>query len=184
MNTNRALLLALVALVALTSACSDEDSVEPDPSSPDAMSDNDRAYLDEYGVDNAFDPLVTGGKEDSTRTGPRVAWEQTDTVWAISHQWTEVSAEEGLAWEANSGLTWEQKYAAWVNALPTQERTPSGTSFTVITPYGLELPAPVLECAEVAMFLRVAFASWYGLPFYMTASSDGSPIYIGHFGFR
>ena len=47
------------------------------------------------------------------------------------------------------------------------------------------LPAPALECAEVAMFLRITFASWYGLPFYLTAvDGSGTRIYFGHFGVR
>jgi len=184
LNTPTLRLLIVTTLLAfgLIAGCGDE-TPSPEPAGP-AGGDNDQAYLDEYGVVGPFEPLVTGGKEDSTSSGPSVAWEQTDTVWRISHQWTDVTPEAGLAWEADSGLSWEEKYGAWVDSLPTQARTPSGTTFTVTTPYGVELPAPILECAEVAMFLRITFASWYGLPFYMTASYQGSAIYLGHFGFR
>ena len=41
---------------------------------------------------------------------------------------------------------------------------------------------PALECAEVAIFLRATFASWYNLPFYMSAGSGSSRVHYGHFG--
>ena len=116
-----------------------------------------------------------------------MAWDTDDyRVWELRNQWDDVTPEAGLAWATDSGLTWNEKYAAWVASLPvTDEPGDSGRkTFEFVTPHGRTLVAPVLECAEVAIFLRVAFASWYGLPFYLQASDSGKPIYLGHFGFR
>ena len=57
-------------------------------------------------------------------------------------------------------------------------------TFLLTTPHGRAFTAPVLECAEVAIFMRAAFAAWYNLPFYLEAYDRGQPIYLGHFGFR
>ena len=60
-----------------------------------------------------------------------------------------------------------------------------GETFEFVTPFGKALPSPTLECAEVAIFLRVTFASWYGLPFFMTTTDhQGVRVYFGHFGAR
>jgi hypothetical protein len=150
---------------------------------PDSGLGSDSEWMEAYGVNEPIEMGSPAGKEDTTG-GPSVAWERTDTVWTIRNQWGQVTPEAGIAWPANSGLTWEQKYEAWVQSLPTVPRVAGGTTFELVTPYGVRLPAPYLECAEVAIFLRVTFASWYGLPFYLRASSNGSPIYLGHFGFR
>jgi hypothetical protein len=40
----------------------------------------------------------------------------------------------------------------------------------------------VLECADVGIWLRVTFASWYHLPFYLTGFVNGKTVYFGHFG--
>lgn len=149
----------------------------------DEPTDRQQEWLDEYGVQGPFEPLTLDAKPDSTR-GPRVSWQNTDTVWTITNQWADVTDEAGLAWAANSGLNWEEKYRAWVQSLEIIDAHGSGQTFQITTPYGVTLPAPTLECAEVAIFLRVTFASWYGLPFYLQASNDGHPIYLGHFGFR
>jgi len=34
----------------------------------------------------------------------------------------------------------------------------------------------------MAMFLRIAFANWYELPFFMEAKADGKRVYFGHMG--
>ena len=167
--------LAIFTLVVSLIGCADAQL--PDNSV------SDRAWLDEYGLEGPFDDAIDDGKED-TISGPRESWERSDEVWPITNQWTDVTAEAGLAWGENSGLDFEQKYRAWVGGLNTIPRTGGGTSFEITTPQGVTLPAPILECAEVAIFLRATFASWHGLPFYMRASKSGQPIYLGHFGFR
>ena len=88
-------------------------------------------------------------------------------------------------WSDNSGLNWDEKYQAWVSQLAVEELTEGyiKETFTLLTPHGKRITAPVLECAEVSIFLRAAFAAWYHLPFYLEARDAGRPIYLGHFGF-
>jgi hypothetical protein len=110
-------------------------------------------------------------------------------VWSIDNQWedteTEAARKAGMAWGEGSGLTWEQKYRAWIGAMEKTSGESYGETFTLLTPFGKTLPAPALECAEVAMFLRITFASWYNLPFYMEARDrKGNRLYFGHFGIR
>lgn len=129
-------------------------------------------------------PLPTG-KADSVhgRSGPRAtSVDASSQVWKVTRRWYHKASEPGLAWAANSSLTWDEKYRAWVESM---EKTKVGnaTTFTLTTPWGKKLKAPALECAEAAMFLRAAFASWYGLPFLMEAySSTHGAVYFGHFG--
>lgn len=139
----------------------------------------------EYGkpilaVDEAKD-----GKADSFdgAYGPRTSGLSASTaVWSADRRWYGKDDAAGLAWPDKSGLTWDQKYSAWVESLPRLE-SGSSVTFTLTTPYGKTLPSPRLECAEVAMFLRATFAAWYQLPFYMSAQSPKyGLIYFGHFG--
>ena len=105
-------------------------------------------------------------------------------VWAVTRDWSDVTDEAGLAWGANSGLDWHQKYAAWIGGFGPTSAVDGHTTFAMKSPWGQMLPAPRLECAETAMFLRFTFAAWHGLPMYMAAysPSHGANIYFGHFG--
>jgi len=106
-------------------------------------------------------------------------------VWAVTRAWEDTDSEAGMAWGAGSGLSWEDKYAAWIQSMErTTTHSGNRETFTITTPYGKSLPVGYLECAELAMTMRVLFASWYGLPFYMQAKDRGTDIYMGHFGFR
>jgi hypothetical protein len=145
-----------------------------------------------YGVEGPFnsgDPL---GKADSANVpGPFVNTNTTATqVWTARNKWqdtdTSAASAAGIAWSADSGLTWDQKYSLWVDAMPRQAGNNTYyETFTLLTPWTKTLPAPKLECAEMAIFLRVTFASWYELPFFMTAvDGGGSRVYFGHFGAR
>jgi hypothetical protein len=134
-----------------------------------------------------------GGKEDSAagRQGLPTSVEGTSTqVWEVRNQWgdreTEAARAAGIAWPANSGLSWEQKYRRWISSFKRVERAGSyGETFEMMTPWGHTVPAPSLECAEVSMFLRITFASWYNLPFYMEAvDGNRQRVYFGHFGVR
>jgi len=116
--------------------------------------------------------------------GPRVSGLSASTqVWPVSHRWYDVTDEAGIAWPANSGLTWNEKYAAWVDSMQPVQAEDGDVTMEISTPWGKKLPSPHLECAELAMFLRVAFSSWYELPFFMTAwSPDYGNVYSGNFG--
>lgn len=119
--------------------------------------------------------------------GPRVAAGVATEVWSVDRTWSDVDSAAGMSWDANSGLDWEQKFSAWVSSFELEERhNGSGETFVMPTPYGdRSFHAPTLECAEVAIFLRVTFASWYHLPFYMQGwdAASRSPLFAGHFGF-
>ncbi|MFW5879026.1 MAG: hypothetical protein ACOCVR_04325, partial [Myxococcota bacterium] len=79
----------------------------------------DQEWVDEYGVVGPFDPAVEAGKEDGVGAlGPQVSWDDgAARVWEVKRAWADVTPEAGVAWEANSGLTWTEKYAAWVGSL-------------------------------------------------------------------
>jgi len=157
-----------------------------------ACQQKDADWDDQWGIEGELGVGDAVGKEDNAGiAGTPVSHDNKDTaVWTVRNQWedtdTAEAREAGMAWGANSGLNWDQKYAAWVQAM---ERVAGNNTyyetFILKTPWGKELPAPALECAEVAMFLRITFASWYGLPFYLTSTdSTNTRIYFGHFGAR
>lgn len=129
---------------------------------------------------------------DQTDTsGPVVRSGAPWEVWAAENAWsdkdTPAAKKPGVAWGENSGLTWEEKFDAWVATMETMPAASGwGNTVSIKTPFGdKKLPSPTLECAEVAIFLRVAFASWYKLPFYLRAwdPETKSTIFAGHFGF-
>lgn len=167
-------------------------------------SDDPTDWNDEYGVvvdgvDEFGKPTLgttdweePAGKSDAMQGRPGLPTSVDDSpmaVWEVNNAWedtnTPAARRAGMAWEADSGLTWEEKFHHWVASLERIERDGHGDTFMVTTPYGVELPAPSLECAEVAMFLRIAFASWFELPFFMEATDgNGARLYFGHFGIR
>ncbi len=132
------------------------------------------------------------GKADAAQGRPGLPVDVDDSpmaVWEVKNDWsdrdTEAARKAGVAWPEDSGLSWEEKFEAWVDSFEKIERQGYGETFMITTPHGVELPAPTLECAEVAIFLRVAFASWYNLPFFMEArDANGDRLYFGHFGIR
>ncbi|MBV70006.1 MAG: hypothetical protein CMH52_01530 [Myxococcales bacterium] len=169
----------VVAAFSVSFGCSD---------APIETSEDQREWLAEYGAQGPFEQVVGSGKEDGAgRPGPSVSWDNDDyQVWPVIQSWNEVSSESGIAWTSDSGLTWDEKYAAWLESMQTTDQPGENglLTFNLTTPYGKTLLAPVLECAEVAIFLRATFASWYGLPFFLEANDAGERIYLGHFGFR
>jgi hypothetical protein len=150
---------------------------------------------DEWGMDGPMSPTPPPGKEDSElRRGLFVNTDTSRTqVWTARNKWedttTEAARKAGLAWSADSGLTWDAKYGAWLDALgfiPTLDPI-DGERMTVelTTPWGKTLPSPALECAELSLFLRVTFAAWYELPlFFEAVDSSGTRVYFGHNGVR
>jgi hypothetical protein len=143
---------------------------------------------------------LVGCEDEGTKTealevvdtsGPVVRSGSSTEVWSATNAWmdtdTAAAKKPGLAWPANSGLTWEQKYQRWVQSLEVVPGS-NGSSDTIAvkTPYANRtLPGPTLECAEVSIFLRVAFASWYHLPFFVKGWDAANKRYLfaGHFGF-
>jgi hypothetical protein len=147
---------------------------------------------EEFGMSGELSPVPAPGKEDSEyRKGLLVATNTTRTqVWTARNKWedtgTTAARAAGLAWAANSGLSWDQKYARWLESL---ERVTSVAgwydTYLLTTPWGKRIPSPALECAEMSIFLRITFAAWYELPlFFEAADAQGTRIYIGHNGVR
>ncbi|MBI4704128.1 MAG: hypothetical protein HY744_23720 [Deltaproteobacteria bacterium] len=174
------LLALLVALAPTLAACGPADDAEPGDG------------VEDWGVAGPFDGGEPVGKADNAGIpGPAVATNTSDTqVWIARNAWedtdTPAARKAGPAWPEQSGLTWNQKYQRWVESMPrTAGYDTYYETFMLATPWGKSLPAPRLECAEVALFLRVTFAAWYELPFYLTAvDATGTRIYVGHFGVR
>jgi hypothetical protein len=141
-----------------------------------------------YGISSEIDTTGPASKEDGIgRPGPSLAWDTDGAeVWSVYNQWADITPEAGMAWAANSGLNWDEKYQAWVSSLEIEplETGYIKETFRLTTPHGRSFIAPVLECAEVSIFMRSTFAAWYNLPFYLEAYDRGRPIYLGHFGFR
>lgn len=186
LNTHRKLrwIFALL-LVGLMSGCVKDDGA------------NDEANLDEWGrpiFDPTGDTEQAPGKDDavSGQRGLSVSVDTSPTaVWEVRNAWadtdTPAAREAGIAWGADSGLTWDQKYQAWVASMTKTETTGgyyASTTFEMQTPWGTTIPSPTLECAEVAIFLRITFASWYNLPFFLEARDGSGRLYFGHFGMR
>jgi hypothetical protein len=146
---------------------------------------------EDWGMEGPVEPLAPPGKEDSQfRKGLLVATNTSRTqVWTARNKWedtdTPAARAAGLAWGADSGLNWDEKYAKWLESL---EYIPSldnySTTVQLTTPWGKTLPSPYLECAEMGMFLRITFAAWYELPLQLEAISGGQRVYFGHYGVR
>ena len=186
----KAMILAAVLALGLTglTGCGEEvDSA--------TTIDSDVPLDEEYGKPLLGDQSPSTGKGDSVSgaRGLPVSVDDSSTqVWDVWNAWldtdTAAAREAGVAWGANSGLTWEEKYRRWIEGMERIDSTGGYSTygtFTLVTPYGRSLPAPNLECAETALFLRALFASWHHLPFFVMAYSSGEGyIYFGHFGVR
>lgn len=95
-------------------------------------------------------------------------------VWKVTRNWTDRNPA--------TGNSFEKDYIDWVASFPKTASFRYGETVKIKTPpgapYERELDAPTLECADTALFARVAFASLLGLPFYMRSGD----LYAGHFG--
>ena len=159
---------------------------------PACSEDATRPIDDEWGMDGPVFPAPPPGKEDSEyRRGLPVATDTTRTqVWTARNAWedttTAAAKAAGLAWPANSGLTWDEKYSAWLRSLAWIPAA-DGWSETVrlTTPWGKTLDSPSLECAEMSLFLRITFAAWYELPLFLESiDGTGARVFFGHNGVR
>ena len=153
---------------------------------------SDPTLDDEWGMDGPLSPTPPIGKDDSElRRGLLVATDTTRTqVWTARNRWedtdTAAARAAGLAWPASSGLTWDAKFSAWIASL---RWIPSvggySTTVELTTPWGKTLPSPMLECAELSLFLRITFAAWYELPLMLESQDErGQRVYFGHNGVR
>jgi hypothetical protein len=147
-----------------------------------------------YTLDGPELDSIPVGKEDSAGVPGLSASVNDDSTraWAVENQWedrdTPAAQEAGLAWGANSGLDWDEKFAHWVGSL-AEVTALADTGFgpdtlQLTTPFGKSLPSPKIDCADGAILLRASFAAWYHLPFYLVGSDKGTPVYFGHFGIR
>lgn len=172
-------------LLAVLGACRPENAGEGDTGD----------WTSEVGLDIPLDreyrkPLLQEPlEEDEFGLGYEFAGPTSSTissstaVWSATRRWYEVSTEAGIAWSANSGLSWDEKYARWIDGLERAAAESGGDTVYLMTPWGKKLAAPKLECAETSMFLRATFAAWYNLPFFMTAyHPDIGAVHYGHFG--
>lgn len=147
--------------------------------------------VEETGVDGPLGTIPDELKLDGfAQNGPAVRPGAPTEVWSADNAWadrdTPAARAAGIAWPADSGLDWEEKYERWIASMEKIARRGSGSTFAVPTPYGTRtFEAPTLECAEVAVFLRITFASWYHLPFYLQGwdADARKPLFAGHFGF-
>jgi len=78
---------------------------------------------EEWGMSGPLSPTPPPGKEDSElRRGLPVASDTTRTqVWIARNRWedtdTPAARAAGLAWPADSGLTWDAKFSRWIASL-------------------------------------------------------------------
>jgi len=159
----------LVALLVLTSCATDADESfeELDPGGP--LGKEDSAGVPSLPVDGDY---------------------AATQAWTVSNQWEDTDTADakkaGIAWSANSGLNWDDKFAAWVGSFEKVDGNFNSWFKTVkiSTPFGKSVPGPKIDCADLSLLLRISFSAWYHLPFYFVGYDGSTPIYFGHFGIR
>ena len=123
-------------------------------------------------------PRKLQAMETVSRTGPIDRPAGVSEVWSVRRGWSDL---------AEDGVSYEDKYSRWIDGMGVTDKTGGGgKTFVWTTPYdGRQLEAPRLDCAEVAYLLRIAFASWFHLPFYVQGwdAERRQPVYAGHMGF-
>jgi hypothetical protein len=146
---------------------------------------------DDDGPTTELDPGPEAGKEDGfgIPSLPVNGDYSASQAWTVVNQWEDTTTADakkaGIAWPANSGLNWDQKFSAWVGSF---EQTDSIDGFfqtiKVSTPFGKAVNGPKIDCADLALLLRISFAAWYRLPIYFVGYDHNQPVYFGHFGIR
>src|SRR5438067_13917193 len=120
------------------------------PGSGDSVPDAEEPA--DFGIDApqwGMHPAGEPSKEDAVNDARAVS-STADThatrVWSVTNAWedtaTTAAKKAGMAWAANSGLDWNQKYAAWVASMPATTGVQGYRTFMVTTPYGKSVPAP------------------------------------------
>jgi hypothetical protein len=171
---------AAITVLAATGCAGEDDS---------APLQDDTAVIDPPELSQVPSELIA--KEDGAGIrGLAVDGNYADTqAWTVLNQWedktTAAANAAGIAWSANSGLSWDEKYAKWIESLEIvqADTSPFYKTVRITTPWGKTLPSPKLDCADASLMLRATFAAWYRLPFAIIAST-GPTVYLGHFGAR
>ena len=145
---------------------------------------------DDDGPVTELDPGPPLGKEDSAGIPalPVTGDYASTQAWVVTNQWEDTTtpdaAKAGLAWSANSGLNWDQKFSAWVGSFQQIPSLDWFQTISITTPFGKAVPGPKVDCADFALLLRISFAAWYQLPIYLVGYDGKTPVYFGHFGVR
>jgi hypothetical protein len=126
------------------------------------------------GCSSDVGPSDDGSDALAVEPGPVDVSGASTEVWKVTHKWTDRTA---------AGKTYEEDYVDWITNLHRTTATRYGETLEITTPpgaaYSKTLGAPTLECADTALFLRVAYSSLNHLPFYVKSGD----VYAGHFGF-
>ncbi|HEV7559421.1 MAG TPA: hypothetical protein VGO00_28290 [Kofleriaceae bacterium] len=146
---------------------------------------------DDDGSVTELDPGAPLGKEDSAGVSslPVNGDYGSTQAWTVSNQWEDTDTTDarkaGIAWDANSGLNWDQKFSIWVGSFQQIPNIDGWfQTITISTPFGKSVPGPKIDCADLALLLRISFAAWYHLPIYFVGYDGNTPVYFGHFGVR
>lgn len=181
-------LVTLATVVALSGACGPapeggEEEEAIDDGDVDPVVDGD--LWTEGDAEEPSEP----GKEDSVAglRGVRTTADRTPTaVWEVKRQWAaKVNVDFLPYFRKADDITWNEAFRRFVDGMESTDSADGYRTYKLTNPWGKSLSVPVLECAEQAMFLRVTFAAWFNLPFFMEAI-DGRRVrmFAGHFGFR
>ncbi len=126
------------------------------------------------GCSSEVGPSDDGSDALAVEPGPKDVSGSSTEVWSVTHKWTDRTA---------AGKTYEEDYVDWITNLRRTKATRYGDTLEITTPpgaaYTRTMGAPTLECADTALFLRVAYAALNHLPFYVKSGD----VYGGHFGF-
>jgi hypothetical protein len=128
------------------------------------------------GCSSEVGPSDEGGESAlAVEPGPKDSSGSATEVWKVTHAWTDKLP--------GSTKTYEDDFVEWVAGLRRTKATRYGETLEITTPvaagYSRTMGAPTLECADTALFLRVAYSSLNHLPFYVKSGD----VYAGHFGF-
>jgi hypothetical protein len=145
---------------------------------------------DFWSAGDADEPPQPGTDKADAILGPRALPTSADAtstaVWSVTRQWSaKVNVDFAPYFTKAEGLTWNEAYARFIEKLEPTTSVGGYRTYKLTNPWGKTLPIAALECAEQSMFLRVTFAAWFGLPFFLEAiDGSGTHVFAGHFGFR
>ncbi len=173
--------VACLFAIAIAACGGDETAILEDEETP--LPDGD--FWQAGDADEPPEP----GKADAVlggRTLPTSVDGSDSAVWSVSRQWgSKVDVDFLPYFRKSDNLTWNQAYARFIEGLEPIQGVNGHKTYRVRNPWGRVLPIAALECAEQGIFLRISFAAWFKLPFFMEAiDGAGTRVFAGHFGFR